>query len=331
MHTTRSPSRYVLRTLWVATAALTVFFSSAQAQNYPNKPVRVVVPWPAGGLVDVAARQLSNRMQTMLGQPFVVENKLGAGGNIGADQVAKASADGYSLLFTTSALTMNTAMRSPMPFDAVKDFERVAMVAYGPLILVVQPSSKITSLQDLINTARTKPGTLSYASAGLGSPAHLTGELLKSRLNLFVVHIPYTGAPAAITDQIAGRIDYQFANAAVALPQIKAGKLRALAVTSQQRMPSIPQIPTMAEAGMKDFEVDQWLGLLAPKGTPPAVVDKLVSEVNKVLLLDDFGQALANAGMNSAKPGKPETFDAFFKQELTQWTKVVKDAGIKLE
>ena len=141
MHTSRFLRRHVLRTLWVATATLTVVLTSAQAQNYPNKPVRVIVPWPAGGLVDVAARQLSNRMQTMMGQPFVVENKLGAGGNIGADQVAKASADGYNLLFTTSALTMNTAMRSPMPFDAVKDFERVAMVAYGPLVLVVQPSS----------------------------------------------------------------------------------------------------------------------------------------------------------------------------------------------
>lgn len=331
MHTDLFPRRTTLRALLFATAAILASVAPAHAQNYPNKPVRLVVPWPAGGLVDVAARQLSSRMQTNMAQPFVVENKLGAGGNIGADQVAKASADGYTLLFTTSALTMNTAMRSPMPFDAVKDFERVAMVAYGPLVLVVHPSSSINSLQDLIKTARAKPGTLSYASAGIGSPAHLTGELLKSRLNLFVVHIPYTGAPAAITDQIAGRIDYQFANAAVALPQIKAGKLRALAVTSPQRMPGLPQVPTMAEAGMKDFEVDQWLGLLAPKGTPPAVIDKLVSEVNKVLVQDEFGQALANSGMNSAKPGKPETFDAFFKQELVQWTKVVKAADIKPE
>ena len=331
MHLHYFPRRVALLKLLVAGSALLACFTQAHAQNYPNKPIRLVVPWPAGGLVDVAARQVSSRLQTSLGQPFVVENKLGAGGNIGADQVAKASADGYTVLFTTSALTMNTAMRSPMPFDAVKDFERVAMVAYGPLVLVVHPSSQINSLDDLTKTARAKPGTLSYASAGIGSPAHLTGELLKSRLNLFVVHIPYTGAPAAITDQIAGRIDYQFANAAVALPQIKAGKLRALAVTSPQRMPGLPQIPTMAEAGMKDFEVDQWLGLLAPKGTPATVVDKLVSEVNKVLAQDEFGQALANSGMHSAKPGKPETFDAFFKQELVQWTKVVKAADIKPE
>ena len=331
MHTTVSSLRRALNTLLLAGSMLLLCQPWAQAQSYPNKPVRLIVPWPAGGLVDGAARQLGTRLQNSLGQPFVVENKLGAGGNIGADQVAKASADGYTLLFTTSALTIATAMRAPMNFDAVKDLERVALVASGPQVLVVHPASKINSLQDLIKIARANPAMLSYASAGLGSPAHLTGELLKSRLNLFVVHIPYTGAPAAIIDQMAGRIDYQFANAAVALPQVKAGKLRALAVTSAQRMPGLPQVPTMAEAGMKDFEVEQWLGLLAPKGTPVAVVDKLVGEINKVLMQEDFGLAMTNAGMHSAKPGKPEAFDTFFKQELVQWTKVVKAADIKPE
>ncbi len=187
MHTKLPTPRHVaLRSLLLATNLLVACLFQAHAQSYPNKPVRVVVPWPAGGLVDVAARQLGSRLQTSLGQPFVVENKLGSGGNIGADQVVKASADGYTLLFTTSALTINTAMRAPMPFDAVKDLERVAILAYGPLVLVVHPNSNITTLQDLIKTARAKPGALSYASAGIGSPAHLTGELLKSRLNLFV-------------------------------------------------------------------------------------------------------------------------------------------------
>jgi len=329
MYKNASTGRRALNTLLLASGMFVLCLPWAQAQSYPNKPVRVVVPWPAGGLVDVAARQLSTRLQNTLGQPFTVENKLGAGGNIGADQVAKASADGYTLLFTTSALTIATAMRAPMSFDAVKDLERVAVVASGPQVLVVHTGSKINSLQDLTTVARANPGKLSYASAGLGSPAHLTGELLKSMLNLFVVHIPYTGAPAAINDQIAGRIDYQFANAAVALPQIKAGKLRALAVTSPQRMPGLPQVPTMAEAGMKDFEVEQWLGLLAPKGTPVVVVDKLVGEINKVLMQEDFGLAMANIGMQSAKPGKPEAFEAFFNQELGQWIKVVKAADIK--
>jgi tripartite-type tricarboxylate transporter receptor subunit TctC len=304
---------------------------SAGAQTYPSKPIRVVVPWPAGGLVDVAARQLGQRMQNTLGQPLVIENKVGAGGNIGADLVAKSAADGHTLLFTTSALTINAALRSTMPFDPVKDFERVAVVAYAPAVLVVNPNSSIRSLDDLVKAARSQPGKLSYASAGVGSPAHLMSELFKSRQNIFVVHIPYTGAPAAMNDQIAGRIDFQFANAAVALPQVKAGKVRAIAVTSTQRLSGLPDVPTMAEAGMKEFEIQQWIGLMAPQGTHAAVVNRLVSEVNTVLALNEFGQALSSSGTNSAKPGKAADFDAYFKQDLAQWVGVVKAADIKPE
>ena len=262
---------------------------------------------------------------------MVVENKLGAGGNIGADMVAKAPADGYTLLLTSSALTVSTAVGAKMQFDAVKDLDRVALVGYAPSVLVVSASSKIQTVQELIKAARAQPGALSYASAGVGSPAHMTGELFKSRKDLFILHIPYTGAPAAMTDQIAGRIDFHFSNAAVALPQVKSGKVRALAVTSAQRMPGLPQVPTMMEAGVEKFEADQWLGLLAPKGTPPEVVQKLAAEVNKVLAQEEYSAALANAGMSAAKPGKPEGFDAYYKQDLAQWTAVVKSAGIKPE
>ncbi len=308
-----------------------VLASGAHAQSYPAKPIRLVVPWPAGGVVDLAARQMGTRLQAALGQPIVVENKLGAGGNIGADLVAKAPADGYTLLLTSSALTVSTAVGAKMQFDAVKDLERVALVGYAPSVLVVSATSKIQTVQDLIKAARAQPGALSYASAGVGSPAHMTGELFKSRKDLFILHIPYTGAPAAMTDQIAGRIDFHFSNAAVALPQVKAGKVRALAVTSAQRMPGLPQVPTMMEAGVDKFEADQWLGLLAPKGTPPEVVQKLAAEVNKVLAQEEYSAALANAGMSAAKVGKPEGFDTYFKQDLAQWTAVVKSAGIKPE
>lgn len=308
-----------------------VLASGAHAQSYPAKPIRLVVPWPAGGVVDLAARQMGTRLQAALGQPMVVENKLGAGGNIGADLVAKAPADGYTLLLTSSALTVSTAVGAKMQFDAVKDLERVALVGYAPSVLVVSATSKIQTVQDLIKAARAQPGALSYASAGVGSPAHMTGELFKSRKDLFILHIPYTGAPAAMTDQIAGRIDFHFSNAAVALPQVKAGKVRALAVTSAQRMPGLPQVPTMMEAGVDKFEADQWLGLLAPKGTPPEVVQKLAAEVNKVLAQEEYSAALANAGMSAAKVGKPEGFDTYFKQDLAQWTAVVKSAGIKPE
>jgi tripartite-type tricarboxylate transporter receptor subunit TctC len=320
--------RNLQSTIFLAGILLAV---SAGAQTYPSKPIRVVVPWPAGGLVDVAARQLGQRMQNTLGQPLVIENKVGAGGNIGADLVAKSAADGHTLLFTTSALTINAALRSTMPFDPVKDFERVAVVAYAPAVLVVNPNSSIRSLDDLVKAARSQPGKLSYASAGVGSPAHLMSELFKSRQNIFVVHIPYTGAPAAMNDQIAGRIDFQFANAAVALPQVKAGKVRAIAVTSTQRLSGLPDVPTMAEAGMKEFEIQQWIGLMAPQGTPAAVVNRLVSEVNTVLALNEFGQALSSSGTNSAKPGKAADFDAYFKQDLAQWVGVVKAADIKPE
>lgn len=305
--------------------------SGVHAQSYPTKPIRLVVPWPAGGVVDLAARQMGIRLQAALGQPVVVENKLGAGGNIGADTVAKAPPDGYTLLLTSSALTVSTAVGAKMQFDAVKDLERVALVGYAPSVLVVSASSKIQTVQELIKAARAQPGGLSYASAGVGSPAHMTGELFKSRKDLFILHIPYTGAPAAMVDQIAGRIDFHFSNAAVALPQIKAGKVRALAVTSAQRMASLPLVPTMMEAGVDKFEADQWLGLLAPKGTPGEVVQKLAAEVNKVLAQDEFATALANAGMTAAKAGKPEGFDTYFKQDLAQWTAVVKSAGIKPE
>ena len=304
---------------------------TAGAQTYPAKPIRLVVPWPAGGLVDVAARQLGQRMQSALGQPLVIDNKLGAGGNIGAEMVAKAPPDGYTLLFTTSALTINVALRTKMNFNASKDLERVAVVAYAPAILVVNPDSTIRSVQDLIKAARNQPGKLSYGSAGVGSPAHLMGELFKSRYNLNVLHVPYTGAPAAMNSQIAGLIDFQFANAAIALQQIKAGKVRALAVTSTQRLPDLPDAPTMAEAGMDKFEVQQWLGLLAPRGTPPAVVEHLIGEVNKVLVLQDFGQALAVAGATSARPGKAADFEAYFQQDLAQWSGVVKAANIHPE
>jgi tripartite-type tricarboxylate transporter receptor subunit TctC len=304
---------------------------SAHAQTYPNKQIRMIVPWPAGGLVDVAARQLSQRLQAAMGQAIVIDNKLGAGGTIGADQASKAVADGYTMLFTSSALTINTALGSKMPFDAVKDLERVAVVAYAPSVLVVNLSSNFNGVQDLVKAARANPGKLSYGSAGIGSPAHLTAELFRSRQNIEVLHVPYTGAPAAMTDQIAGRIDYHFSNAAVALSQIKTGKVRALAVTSLQRMPSLPQVPTMAESGIDKFETDQWLGLFAPKGTPAAVIDRWVIEVNKVLSQDDFNQSLSSAGMASAKPGRAESFDAYFKQDLLQWSQIVKTSNITLE
>lgn len=317
----------------IAIASLAAFLwaAPAVAQDYPAKPVRIVVPWPAGGLVDVAARQVATRLQAALGQPVVVDNRVGAGGVIGADLVAKAPADGYTVLFTTSGLTINAALRTRMPFDAVKDLEPVAAVAYAPSVLVVQAGSNLRTVQELVAFAKSRPGSLSYASAGVGSPAHLSAELFKSQLGLFAVHIPYTGAPAAMNDQIAGRVDFHFANTAVALPQIKAGRVRALAVTSAKRLPGLPEVPTLAESAAPDFEADQWLGMLVPRGTPPAVVQRLAGEVNKALAAEDLRAALAVAGMTTAAPGTPAGFSSYFRSDLAKWAGVVKAANIQPE
>jgi tripartite-type tricarboxylate transporter receptor subunit TctC len=301
------------------------------AQGYPARPLRIVVPWPAGGLVDVAARQLGTRLQAALGQPVVVENRVGAGGSIGADVVAKAPADGHTLLFSTSALTINVAMQTKLPFDLQRDLEPVCLLAHAPSVLVVGPSINPASVQELVALARARPGQLSYGSAGVGSPAHLAGELLKSLQKLFIVHIPYTGAPAAMNDQLAGRLDFQFANAAVALPQVRSGKVRALAVTGAQRFAALPQVPTMVEAGVANFEADQWLGLLAPRGLPGAAQARLSAECQKALAQDDLRAALLQAGMTAAPAGTPASFDAALKAELAKWTAVVKAANIQPE
>jgi len=196
---------------------------------------------------------------------------------------------------------------------------------------VVGPSITPRSVKDLIAAAKASPGKLSYASAGIGSPAHMAGELFKNSQRLFVVHVPYTGAPAALNDQIAGRVDYQFANATVALPQIRAGKIQALAITSAQRFDALPQVPTMAEAGVPNFEADQWLGLLAPRGVPRPVVERLVAEVNKVLDSAEFRSVLSQAGMSAAPAGTPAAFDAFLQKDLARWSAVIKAQGIRPE
>jgi tripartite-type tricarboxylate transporter receptor subunit TctC len=303
--------------------------ASSQAQSFPVQPIRVVVPWPAGGLVDIAARQLGNRLQTALGQPVVIDNRVGAGGNLGADLAAKSTANGYTLVFTSSALTISTALQPKLPFNFPRDFEPLALVATAPNVLVAGPALAVTSVKELIETARARPGRLTYASAGVGSPAHLTGELFKSTQKLFVVHVPYTGAPAAMNDQLAGRVDFQFANVAVALPQIRAGKIRALAVTSAKRFAGLPQVPTMAEAGVPQFEADQWLGLLAPRGLPGPVAERLVTEVHKVLAAEDFRATLAQSGMTVAAPGTSAAFESLLKEDLARWSAVVKAQGIQ--
>ena len=309
-------------------AAVTV---PAGASEYPDKPVRLVVPWPAGGLVDIAARTSGTALGAALGQPFVVENKPGAGGSIGADGVAKAAPDGYTLLLTTSALNMNAAIKRTPSYSVENEFIPIAAVAYAPSVLVVRSALGVSSLQELIALAKSKPDKLSYASAGQGSPAHLYGELLKSMAGVEMLHVPYKGAPQAINDLIAGEVDVLFANAAVALPQIKGGRVRALAVTSAQRFAALPDLPTMAEAGLPKFNADQWLAILAPRGTPPAIVQRLRAEIDKMITREDVRAALSQSGMTAAAATTPAEFTSSLNREYDIWLSVVKSANIKPE
>ncbi len=303
----------------------------AAAKDYPDKPVRLIVPWPAGGLVDIAGRVVSKTLQTSLGQPFVIDNKLGAGGVLGADSVAKAPADGYSLLLTTSALNINAAIRLTQPYDVSNDFAPIALIAWAPSVLVVNPALGVSTLQDLMALAKSKPGKLTYASAGVGSPAHLSGELFKSMAGIDILHVPYKGAPQAMTDLISGQVDLLFANSSVALSQIKAGKVRPIAVTSLQRYKGLPDVPTMNEAGVPKFEADQWLCIFAPAGTPPAVQVFLRNEFEKSLNNIEVRSTLEQNGMSVAAASTQTELAAFLKQDREKWVRVVKSANIPRE
>jgi tripartite-type tricarboxylate transporter receptor subunit TctC len=323
----RTPLRHVLAALLTACVCASL---PVRAQSWPEQPIRLVVPWPAGGLVDVTARQLGTRLERAWASRWSWRTDW-APGRHGAEAVAKAQPNGYTLVFTTSALTISSALKKDLPFDVLRDFEPLAVVGHAPSVLVVTQGARANSVKDLVAQARSQPGKLSYASAGIGSPAHMTGELFKSREKLFVVHVPYTGAPAAMNDQLAGRIDFQFANAAVALPQIQANKVKALAVTGARRFALLPDVPTMIEAGLPNFEADQWLGLLGPRGIPRAAAERFEKEVQKILAEDDFRAALAKAGVASASPGTAQAFAAYLKQDLAKWREVIHAQNIKPE
>ena len=304
---------------------------SVVAKDYPDRPVKLIVPWPAGGLVDIAGRVTSKTLQTSLSQPFIVDNKLGAGGILGADSVAKAPADGYTLLLTTSALNINNAIRISQPYDVANDFVPISLIAWSPFVLVASQSLGVTSVQELIQLAKSKPGKLTYASEGVGSPAHLSGELFKTMAGIDILHVPYKGAPQAMTDLISGQVDLLFANSSVALTQIKASKVRPLAVTSLQRYKGLPDVPTMNEAGVAKFEADQWLCIFAPAGTPPAVQVLLRNEFEKSLNNIEVRSTLEQNGMSVAAASTQAELAAFLKQDREKWVRVVKSANIPRE
>ena len=317
---------------WTAVLALMLATAGASAQGYPTKPIRLVVPYPAGGPLDIMARAIGQKLTEAWKQPVVVDNRAGAGGNIGADFVAKSAPDGYTLLMGAVAThAINPSLYSKIPYDPVKDFAPVALVAQVPNILVVNPAVPAKTVSELIALARAKPGTLNFGSGSTGSTGHLAGELFNTMAGVKMVHIPYKGAAPATADLLGGQVQLMFDNLASALPNVKAGKLRALAVTTLARSAAIPGLPTIAESGLAGFDLTTWFGLLVPAGTPPEIVARLNAEIVRALEAKDMRERLEKMGAEPLSNNTPEHFAAFIRSEAAKYARVVKDSGARVD
>jgi tripartite-type tricarboxylate transporter receptor subunit TctC len=303
----------------------------AQAQAYPAKPIRFIVPFPAGGATDVVARTVGQKLTENLGQPMIVDNRPGAGGNIGAELVVNAPADGYTVLVCSPAeVAINVSLYKKLPYDPVRDFAPVTLATSAPLVLVVHPSVPARSVQELIGLARSRPGQLVYASSGSGGPQHLAGELFKLMANIDMVHVPYKGGAPAITDLVGGHVQLFFGGLPPALPHVRANKLRALAVTSAARTQIMPTTPTIGESGLKGFAIDNWQGMMAPAKTPADIVTRLNTELVKVLRLPEIRQRLFDQGTEPVA-SSPQQFQAYIKSEIEKYAEVIRKSGAKVD
>lgn len=307
--------------------ASTVVAPANPADNYPSRPVKFIVPWSPSGGTDIIARVLSEKLRKSMGQPFLVENRPGAAGNIGASYVAKQPPDGYTIMLATITLATNPAFYKHLDFDATKSFAPITLVAAVPHLLVVRPSLPVHNVKELIELAKREPGKLNYSSAGLGSPFYIAAELFKQMAHVNIVHIPYKGGGPAITDLLGGQVDMSFANLVAVLPFVKSGKLRALAVTTAKRSSAAPDIPTMAEAGLPGYDFSSWFGILAPAGTPHAIIEKLNKEIVKALKSPEVTQRLSEQGADLIA-STPEAFGTYLKAETAKWAKLTKAARI---
>jgi tripartite-type tricarboxylate transporter receptor subunit TctC len=312
-------------------AALACHAPAACAQTYPAKAIRMIVPFPPGGGTDIIAREVTQKVAASTGWTFVIENKPGAGGNLGVDAAAKSPADGYTLVIgQTSNLAINPTLYAKMPYDVPKDLAPIVMVADSPLVMVTGTNSPFKTLADAVNAAKAKPGTVNFASPGNGTVAHLTSELFQKAAGVKTQHVPYKGANQALTDVISGNVELYMSSIPTLLGQIKQGKLRPLAVTSAKRVDDLSNVPTINESGYKGFDASTWFGFLAPAGTPKPVIDRLNAEFNKALQQPDLRRKLSDEG---AEPvgGSVEQFANVIKTEAVRWGKVVRDANIRIE
>jgi tripartite-type tricarboxylate transporter receptor subunit TctC len=327
MKTALHPS---LALLFATVATLPCPVLAAQPQTYPIKPVRFVVGFPPGGAVDIVARVIGKKLGESMNVPFIVDNRPGAGSAIGAEVTAKAPPDGYTLFLTAGSIASNAGLQKHLPYDPVKDFSAVSLVASTPNVLVVQPSLPVKTVADLIKLARAKPGQLNFGSGGSGTMTHLSGELLKVMTGIQITHVAYKGAPLAVVDVMAGQIQMAIGALPGALPQIRASQVRAIAVTTTKRSPSAPDIPTVAESGVPGYEASNWYGILAPVGTPAPVLTRLNSEIGHALHDAEIAESLRRQGLEPM-PSTPDEFARYLKSEIAKWTKVIRAAGLQSE
>jgi tripartite-type tricarboxylate transporter receptor subunit TctC len=315
----------------VLTTAVFALCSGAGAQGWPAKPIRIIVPFPPGGGTDIIARETSQRVAKATGWTFVIDNRPGAGGNLGVDAVAKSPADGYTLVLgQTSNLAINPTLYAKLPYNPQKDLAPIVLLANAPLVLVTGVAMPYKTLADAVKAAKAKPGQINFASPGNGTVAHLTSELFQKAAGVRTQHVPYKGAAGAMTDVIGGNVDLYLSSVPTLLGHIRQGKVRALAVTSAQRVDDLPDVPTINESGYKGFDAGTWFGLLAPAGTPKELIARLNAEFNKALQLPELRKRLGDEGADPAG-GTPEQFASLIKDEIQRWGKVVKDSGAKIE
>jgi tripartite-type tricarboxylate transporter receptor subunit TctC len=304
--------------------------TAALAQAYPNKPIKLIVPFAPGGFTDVVARILGQKLSISLGQPFVIENKAGAGSTIGTDFVAKAAPDGYTLVMVSTTHVISPAIYAKLPYDPIKSFTPVSKLVDSAYVLMVNPKVPVNSVADYIALAKAQPDKIHYASSGNGSSQHLMGGMFAAMTGTKLIHVPYKGSSGAASDLVAGVVESSFAGVPNAMAQVPAGRLKALAVTTAKRIPQLPDVPTMQEAGVPGYEASVWLGLLAPAGTPKEIVARLNAEIAKVMSAPDTKKELYAAGVES-DISSPEALSSLMSREMERWGKVIKDAGISMQ